>query len=440
MNSSRSYDGLALRLCPCVLAVIVAGCSLLRPPPRLARRYKSVEPSSVAQPVLMSIGISSLPVDPPESARFKDLSDHGQGAYVEALGHQVKTPEQLRAAIAARIETAGQESEFEDQLEFSRRLVITVARTDWEPEDYSPADRLAWTKVTITPHQTASCLRFVSWSLAQTEYSSLDIGRISSSESRSVAGQLGVTAQGVPVPISAQINASTQNTLSEELALRQRIEALTPVLRTNRIEITREGFTGADLTGNTVFDVKMIYDKSVEGCQTKENRVVTSANLFDKKDRPLPAAKASIIERRIRVVDEPHDLTADVTLRCIIRHVIHGARNLNEGDQVVAFQRCVLSDNSPQVLIPAEAWSATVWMIEEIAKPHGQLAAHNDTDAASHPLLFGSRDLAEEFRRWLLLTGSGSIGAHRTLGIVRLSFSPQKGRTYPALRVVGYRQ
>ena len=438
MNLSRPHDLQINRLrCPFAFVVLLAGCSLLTPHPALLRRYKTVASSSAAPPVAMSIGISSLPVEPAGAPQLKDLSNQAQSAYIQQLGRMIKEPDKLRSSIAAPMEAEHGNSAFEDRLEFSRRLVITVARDDLDPANYRPADRLVWTKVTIKPR--GDCLHFLSWSLAQTEYTSLDIGTLTNSQNRTLGGQLGVTAQGIPVPVSAQVNLSTQNTLSEELALRQRVEALTPVLRPDQIEIIREGFAGADLTGNTIFDVKMIYDKSAKDCSTTEDLFVTAARLFDGKGAPLSAAKASIAEHSVRVVAEQKSLEADIGLQCTARRVVSGDATIDEGDDIVAFQHCTLSPSStPQVLIPSEALSTTIWILQNTTEPHNKLAIRDDTNAEFHPLYFESRAVADEVRRWLQVTRNGSIGRHQTLGLVGLQFYPLSSRHYPLLEVVRY--
>jgi hypothetical protein len=404
IKADRAWPALLLILCGCFSSG-----------PQLVRRYKAVKPANgeivrsipeLGGAQQMDLSVISIPLDPPGTIKLKDLSDKGQSAYIEQLAKWSKSPDELRAALSQPIEEPKLST---DATKSSRKIVITVSKDSSASGRYRPADRLEWTKVTIKPLD--SCFKFQNWSLLQTDYSTIDLGKVTYSRTGTLFGSFGlISPPTLPVGLSASTQASRSATAGEEIALKRRYEAITPIMRPDSVEIIREGNQWIDLTGNTVFDVTIVYDYHKQGCATLQDPIVQSVKLFDQKSgTALLPSEASLSEAEMRYFAAADPMKVSATLKCIDRVVLKGTKSNNEADHNISYLWCGAARTID--LIPGEDLNNTLWGLKTVDDQNPVVIRGANIDR--HTILFSSYEMADQVRLWFSAAGNPrSLGTY----------------------------
>ena len=266
----------------------LAGCEFTG---KLTRRYQSVKSTklpadSISQ--FVGIGAYTIEADKLEPIKLKsvfELSDKAQQEYIKQVSSKEVSSSGLVKSIGMPLETKEiAKIEILDYTKFKKRIVISVRNLN-----YWPADRISKVNVII---EFDSAIKLLSCNRLTTEYQTLDLGKISYSNSNSIdltgnlssnlasgIGSSDALKQTYPYVANVPSNGITEtnqgNTASrnssrgngltakvaasrsfaEEVMLRQRIVALNASIEKNRLSLFQESISGIDLTGNILADL-----------------------------------------------------------------------------------------------------------------------------------------------------------------------------------------
>ena len=268
----------------------------------------SAEPLAVAS--LVTIPTQPASPDPTGTT----LPERALAEYVRVLAAPKfsKTAKLLRQNLAAKIVAATPDAV--DESVVKRTLILTVRKDG----PFNPVDRLEATRVKITLQDG----EFANWDTAASQYTTVNAGTV---QLTNTAGSQAGLAIGTPAvaPVAASLTGGVSQSSSRQETFPETflIDNLTVAVegdaadgKRRTLVIQRNGGPGVDLTGNVVVKLEIALDDA------GTFKLYSADGLFSPEGKPLPRSKASITPRLHRV-GRDRDLTADVSLEYVVRHV-----------------------------------------------------------------------------------------------------------------------
>jgi hypothetical protein len=388
LQSLTALAALAVTIAP-------AGCA-----PVLTKRY-AVVTGSVGDGTV-SLSASAFPIDPPGPKTIFDLAGEGQAAAVAAFAAKSENLPGLQAAIAAPIARASN-SGIQDVSTISRRVVLSVGASH-----RGLADRLDASTVTL--HLKADGpAKFKSWNQLATKFETIDLGKMNFTQKGTLSAGLEGSAPGSTEIDKATLGATLENTLAEEVLLRQRYVVSSGVLTETEARVIQQGAVGLDLVGNITIDL------TIAARQTAVETFYRADNLFDAKGGPQQPGEIRLIRKFVRY---PTTVTggwsAEVQGRYRRRKVTVGAETITESDDEVTYE-APMPSTSGLVLASEDDLKISKWVL----MAGRQVMAIQEADGTG-TLQFDSYDGARDFLLWLKASTATSANG-RTLGFASLS-------------------
>jgi hypothetical protein len=322
----------------------------------------------------------------------------------------VRSPSVTHARVSAFVhEPAGPSAPdvgagLDDRTIFTRRVILTVSKTDLVA---TPADRLDRLTIALALRKdTTDKLRaqFSEWNRFDTEHASVDLGKIKLQRTSEVRANVGAgPAAGAAVPVSGSVGYTGRRTMDEELSLRQRYVAISGLLTPGKAEIYQEGVVGIDLVGNASLEIVLRLT------DTETMKVFRFGDLVKPDGRAVAPGRLSydvIDVRAPRKVDE--DIACTLSGTYELRHVKSGGRTVNEGDDHVVPYRGTLGllpDGGKVVLIRKDELrrQRAIFVIANHDVRGQYLHLRGGPYGRRTPLLFESYEAATAFLNWIRL-------------------------------------
>jgi hypothetical protein len=303
-------------------ATTLQACAALNMQPRVTRRYASATflPAAVPAPAVdLSVFATTVPRSGTETV-ITNLSDRGQAELIRAMVSRTQTAQTLAEAMAYPVRRPTPLPGLRDLTELSRRLVFSI-----DNGSVQPADRVSTARIRVILRDSA---RFTGWDRITTRFDTVDLGKISTDQSRSVGAELGLE---LPVLSAApSLNVSSENALHEEVALRQRRVALTGALGDGVAVLTQQGAAGIDLMGNVTADFQL-------SAKRHSDQQLIVGEYPQASGLPECAAGPRLQSQMVRV-PQPNAISADVYLDYVLRRVVRGQATVTESDDAVVFE------------------------------------------------------------------------------------------------------
>ena len=414
--------------------LLCTACSL-HPHAQYTLRYKAtptiVDPDPNAD---KTAKVSAFVLDVPEGASGKtvaDLPERAQAAAIKAIGANPKTStKDLLSAMGSPIGKKEHKTGDEDRSVFKKRVVLALVSLTTT----APADRFMSAKLSLVfpdlpaddvlrVDENKTQAQFVSWDKFATQYQTVDLGSLSYTQNREL--DLKLTAQA-PHGAGGEVDSKTANALQEQTKLSQRYTTITGSLTPKEADLIQQGAPGIDLAGNVSVDM------TIKVPANKDAYTITDfGELFAEGDKPTDPvtptdpAKLKVSSHSITAPQDPcRDITANLTLNYVLRHVVAGADTITESDDVVEFRIGTLPPVSV-ALVAADELKVPTWnlrlnsrvlSIERVPGAEGNLK--------TQPVTFDSYDKAKEFLLWLIKTKPHAIDGRRLMFPPDRPFNP----------------
>lgn len=334
--------------------------------------------------------VSSTAIPQAGDVTLGNLSDSVAAAYIAAAAKVATSPSQLTSILQTPIRSGGIGANVTG---FQRALVMNVFE-----KGYAPADSLVQTRLTISPKNFS----FANLEAAQTRYSTIDIAKISTTDSISGSAELDASS---PIPGgngSASITGSHSVEKTEDVSAR--VEDLTVNLENGSLVVFRQGARGRDLTGNTIVKLTIQDASPVGEGQDRIRMMVTGIDVGGIGQWKTPTTAS--VDLKLRHGLHPTGMIAEARLNYVLRHVTGGAYSYDEGDDTVRFERGCVAKNV--VLVPPSDTALQTWVIRD-----GSNTLLIDTDSGQEDMTFEDWSTATKFVSWLQATGAISINGLR---------------------------
>ncbi len=356
---------------------------------------------SLARGAYASVSVYSypMPVSGPGAVTLRELSDHGQLAYIETLGRLGRQADALRAALAKPIGGAAAASSTDpmvDESEFARTLVVSVAKD----AQARPGDRLMRTVVEIAPD---GGFRFAGYKIVATDTRTLNVEHLEQSTTTSLQANLSAKPP-IPAGIQAGLTGGATNGQSSSTEIAPSFENLSVDITPPMLRITRESERNLDLTGNTIIALSLFATPDAVMRSEGERFQLASATSLYRGETPLSPARASLHLARLQTLGRC-PVTASVRMLYQVRKIEAGERSYDEGTQSVR----IVSDATKPVhatLIPAEDLTGPLYGI----LAEGRLIEADDRKARL-PLVFADYELARDMARWMAAMHARGLGS-----------------------------
>lgn len=332
---------------------LLAGCHAPRHAPDPTRRfagYDSVRHPPSAPP-LVSLTVFAIPVPGGEGPRgILNLTERGQAALVSAIAAKPDGAQPLAEALALPFAPAAGPSRVVDRSVVNRRVVISVENLSEEP-----GDRVSRARVRIRlPYDSDMSPVFRGWNRVENQYQNIDLGKLTSTQKSTTSAELGLTLPVGPASAAPSISSGSENSLQEEVTIRQRFASLVGTLTPKEATLIQEGYTGVDLTGNVHADFEIALPKFDE--------LVYAFNYTATAGAPDCGKRPSL---RAFVVRRPHwrdAVRAEIELDYTLRRIRNGRSTLIESDDSVTFVRGTYPLRNV-LLVPQEDLSVAVFRL-----------------------------------------------------------------------------
>lgn len=339
-----------------------------------------------------------------------DLSPKGQSQLIQALSRQDSSSSSLISSLSSPLQPDKKVTNFEilDYTKIDKRFIVSIRNNS-----YWPANRIAKIKINleIIPDST---LVFSGCDKLATEFESIDLGKLNYSRNNSFEvsgnGSIGNNSEltttgsnssktiGSNAGLGIDGTASTNNTFSEEVALKQRYVVLNAALDEKNLSLYQESISGIDLTGNIIADVSL---------QAKNIKALTThsfSGIFKKND--LNDAGSLIVSEKVIMMPNFDSDTVLLKLsyktdfrEVRIRRFFKGHKTISESDDKVNIYRWNV-DTAQIVLLPINDIKPKIWSLS--SKDGSQtVRIENPASSDKGDLLFSSYKDAQEFLFWL---------------------------------------
>lgn len=334
---------------------------------------ESIEPPPFAW-VRPHVAVYSAVAPPHPPPTLRDLSDQGQA---QAIGFLEKDAG-LKGRAWADLHDALNDTAIgvgeRDPFRFDRVLVANVAKgLDW-----TPGDRMVWTRVLIQPIN----FRLAGYSVAATDNETQKVTSIESTNSRKFSTDISATIPGMEGP-KVSLDPSVEHTVRTNTDVNAQYEKLGVDIMPGFLRIMRESETGGDAVGNTkvsltaVTDPVMIqkrYPDDTSSRQIAEDPIVllVTATNFDGDGGVSGEGATGGKKPAITVLPQvpvPHcALRARVWMLYEQRHILSGGESYAEGKQTVTLAHDA-EDKQDVDIISADEVSPAVWSLRVCTDP-----------------------------------------------------------------------
>lgn len=309
---------------------------------------------------------------------------------------------------------------------FNRTLVITVSKKG----TYHPGERIVRSRIIITPKK----FKFSNYTIAATEYSTVDIDNITTKQTIGYGADLSPT-----LPFgSTKLSATYSNSIEDMAKISQRVEQLTVSIDKGSLIVYRESERGIDLTGNTLIRISLQPEDPDSDKFVDKQVIVNYLNIKDAKGLLLSEKQASIGFITATITKPKDDFSIDASMEYIIRRITSGASTYTESDDEIQW---VVSPVPPLehefLLIAKREMEVPRWVI---VTPEEQTLMI-ETLSGTQQIRFTNFGTAQEFVGWLKINKASKVGSlpllvpteSNTLNLVKLS-KISKGN-YPDFRI-----
>ena len=372
--------------------------------------------------------------DSPAGLALKDLSDHGQEAFIQALLKAAKSADQdnIRAALAKPLKDGSSSAALAlVEGKYDRTLVATVTKGF----DAQTGDRLMSTWIVIKPLN----FKFTGYTVIATDHEVLNIEHVQNQTT--ATGQLQASlAPPAPSKPTIGLTGSLSNVYTTSADINEQFVGLGADIMPDLLRINRESERNQDVAGNTLISLSVQTDPDAwhQPAMQDNSHRVTKIKLDDAGK--LLAPSAVTFETTMDKASPHCALVAEVSLVYQLRHVTANARSYVEGEQEATIEQRVTAPVI-RTIVPADEVRSPRWQI---------FAAGGNTPLAAAdlyhrvlPLTFTDYEAARNFAQWLTVNAAwlagkkppvlGKSGMVLTSGIVGvpLAAAPFSARREP---------
>lgn len=335
-----------------------------------------------------TLSISSVAAEPQSAVRLRDLPERTGAAVATALAARTSDSAQYLAALGEPI--GARNALNQDRTRLPRVIAIDVS-----PSGFSTTDRLMRTQVTMVPVN----FRFAGYTLAQSDYQTIDLESVTSSATTSasltLSPSLGNVIEGVEAGVSAERSQESVYTN------RQRFRDLSVSFAPDRVIVTRDGAPGIDLYGVTLLKASV---RPVDSGPTVTETFVTAYKVANEANgQDLVPGEATITLTQDRIWSA-QPLMVCARLDYVIRDVMSGGEYVDEGRQV-ARERWGERPVGLYTLVPEEEVE-----VPRYALKHSGFFLRIDTPAGPRRFSFSNLRDATAFQAWLERTQATQVG------------------------------
>ena len=392
------------------IALLAPGCFLSRP--RYLNWQKSVKEEKDADLTQrVTLRGFAFPVEPTESKApsIWNLSPQGQAAYIKQLGSKSAKGADLTKQM---IEPLSSERHLvvHDLTTFKKRIVLSVDHVTSQP-----ADRIS--RLVVRIGLKSDDFKFSGWDRVATQYSSIDLGTMTSNTTTSFTLSPSLELMGDAVGTSAG-EAKYERGMTEEIKLSRRYVEMNGRMDENTAEIILQGMPTRDLAGNIVAEVVM----EADGAQGTDYVRVFDFDVFFEKGTPNKPNTIKYHPHLFKVPDITKDVAASLTFDAYVREVHgRGRRSIAEGDDRVRLLSCRNMEADSFALIKKEEMSPKSWAIAWNKNDSSDSASTDpfavgeyvyyktDTSDTAQILQLIDRQDAEDLLRWLEKWNKGTV-------------------------------
>lgn len=334
----------------------------------------------------------------------KDLSDHGQAAFIHAMTQPNIKPDDIRAILANPSVAASKSSLTPKKVQnrFDRTLVATVTKG----LDARPGDRLMWTWILVKP----SNFKFDGYTVLATDNEILNIEHIQNQTTSSLQGQ---ASASLPAPAnpSVGITANVNNQYTTSADINQQYVKNSVDIIPNFLRVYRESERNLDVAGNTLISLSVVTEPDKWHDPAIESTVLLASNpILSKSGMPLAPADATI---DIALVKRPPHcpLTAQVRLVSQIRKITSNADSYVEGNQQISIEQHATPWADAEI-VSADEVQPNMWQITAYDPGH-QLyipVTAGTLNDENLKLVFDDYETARNMAHWMMKKQAYSIG------------------------------
>jgi len=303
--------------------------------------------------------VAPPPAEKPEELKVTGLSDRGQEAYVQAMakksGSSAALREDLGTPLGKKPEAEKKAAEIAST-SLKRTMVISVSKG----LNAATGDRLSWAQVEIRP--VGDSFTFTGYTVAATEYDTIDIANVTRTRSFSLGAKLAPTLSSSVIgtgEIGSEFKAGKEVTA----AIKQTYTKLDVGIQPCLLRITREGERSMEVNGNTF--IKLTLKTQGPDDRYTESYFLAHALKLEKDGVLLKPGKASAAFQLVRL-PAACPLKAKVRLIYELRQIKGGAATYVEGDDIVNIKRGVSEDE--QVLVPTDEIIPPLWGLKVVSR------------------------------------------------------------------------
>lgn len=410
-------------------ALLVQGCN--GTPNRLRFASTSIPVSEPGDPTL---SVTSIAAEPTPPLTLRDLPGETGAAHATALATKSSGAAEYLSNLAASIARPPQSDR--DRTTLQRVIAIDVS-----PGGYEAGKRLVRTKVTMVP---LGPFKFAGYTLAKTDYQTIDLETITST--RKTTGALTLKPSLGNVVEAGEASVGFENTDQAVYGSRERSRELSIGFSSSRIVVTRDGLPNGDLAGMTLLKTSVRPDPTAaaparppkadtanpapkadaprqsEATPPFLETVVTDQDLFTIEGNDLEPARAAV-RTSTDLIWRPQSLRVCARLEYVERRVLDGREFYDEGKQRVE-ERSRMTKAKVFELVPEEDTNTQLFRIlsEETGR-HLQLSG----PTGHRTITFTNLIAAASFADWASRTGANRIGG-RTLAYGGRTIPIRRGR------------
>lgn len=385
------------------LLVLLSGCTGEQ---LVTRRFKSMQWNT--KPPHELIELKAIHIDPPQTAprhsapAILSLSERGQASYIDVAKQlkDLKKSDDLLNLLAKPFPKNVHEAEDGSRVDLTtinKLIVLSVKKVDavmLAPDDpVTAADRIA--KLELTLECGADWYQFQNWDKLETDYVTIDLGKVSHESSASFNANLTPKLSGSIVG-DGEIGVVRSDKSSEELALKTRYITVSGMLTPEKGVVIQQGGIDRDLEGNTsvVLTIKM---------GGKTVNLIEFGELIDDNGTPTKPADLSlkIIPTRIPYwYENTEGVILNASADYLFRHVSEGKESVIEGDDVVTlYKGVVTAQKQIQLLSKSDCQKRSVYYFIKDSKGEVVLVKH---DSDTYNLALASKEKWDAFLQWLM--------------------------------------
>jgi hypothetical protein len=203
----------------------------------------------------LSVYSAPAPVVSPSLPTLRDLGDNGQAHAIDFLAKYPTNEKQIWSELheALRDKKDSEPGE-KDAFRFDRILVATVIKgTDW-----SPGDRMTWTRVFVEPINFS----FSGYTVAATENKEVKVTSVEATNTSKISAEIGLA---IPELDGSKVSLSPSNehTIKRTSDVAEQYENLGIDIMPHFLRVIRESEVGGDAIGNTLVSLSVVTDPTI---------------------------------------------------------------------------------------------------------------------------------------------------------------------------------